>query len=75
MSAQGIQMMAKVFSYMQETMRELMEFGTAQLNSLNVESGKQDIRLAQLLETGKDAMKDIFCQITMEGKSEISRIS
>ena len=68
MSEQGIRMMAKVFSYMQETRQELMELGAAQLDSINKESGKQDIRLAQLLETGKDAMKDIFCQITMEGK-------
>jgi hypothetical protein len=61
MSKQGIQKIAKVFSIMQETRQELMREAT-----LRDKTDLQDIRLAQLLEDGNNAMKDGFCSITLE---------
>jgi len=61
MSEKGIKMVASIFSQMQTTRHELLKIG--------IEDGKtdyQDIRLAQLLETGKEAMKDKFVQLTIE---------
>ena len=61
MSMEGIHKFAKVLSMMQETRNELLHMGT--------KPGvidKQDIRLGQLLEVAKDAVKDDFNKITME---------
>jgi len=65
MSLEGIKRVAGVFSIMQETrgsmIRECTRDGLLD---------KQDLMLAQLLETGKDAMKIRFTEITMMKESE-----
>lgn len=61
MSAKGVALAAKVFALMQETRGELLAMGNA------TTEGHQDMRLAQMLERGKDAMKVDFCRITAEG--------
>jgi hypothetical protein len=55
MSQKGIKEVAEIFSKMQETRIKLLG------------GDKQDMWLGQLLETGKDAMKTRFCEITTEG--------
>lgn len=55
MSTKGIKKVAKIFSDMQQLRGEL-------LKDIN---DKQNIRLGQMLETGKDAMKKIFIEITL----------
>jgi len=57
MSKQGIKKFAGILSAMQETRGELLR------------GDNQDIRLGQLLETAKDAVKHEFCKITVERTS------
>lgn len=60
MSLEGIKKVAGVFSSMQSIREELMR------DSLKKKPiDKQDLMLAQLLETGKDAMKHRFAKITV----------
>lgn len=54
MSKQGIKLFAKCLSDIQETRQELLQ------------GDPQDIRLGQLLDTAKNAVKDDFCKITLE---------
>jgi hypothetical protein len=61
MSKEGINLVAEVFILMQRNRDELLKMGTKQ-GKLD----KQDIKLGQLLETGKDAMKWRFAEITTE---------
>jgi len=63
MSKGGILAVASVFSAMQEVRHNLIK--------LAVEKDKadlQDLMLAQLLQTGKDAMKERFAEITLMKK-------
>ena len=57
MSKQGILKVAKIFSDMQQLRIELL--GDA--------DDKDDIMLSQMLETGKEAMKQKFIEITAKG--------
>ena len=61
MSLKGINKVAKILSAMQSTRQELLRTGskTGKVN-------KQDIRLAQLLEEGKDAMVKKFVKETIK---------
>lgn len=61
MSREGINMVAKVFSNMQETREQLLRHCKKADGLLD----KQDVLLAQLLETGKDSMKERFAKITI----------
>ena len=63
MSKEGIKLMASIFSQMQEARQELFRIGTHNLNRADTNGGNQDIQLAQLLETGKEAMKNDFMRI------------
>lgn len=58
MSKWGIKKFASVLSDMQE----------ARLDLLNEGKDTQDIRLGQLLDVAKDAVKHQFCKITVEKK-------
>ena len=58
MSDKGIDLAAKVFRVMQETRNELMKIGVKS-------NDHTDILLAQMLENGKDAMKDRFIKLTL----------
>lgn len=60
MSARGVALAAKVFTLMQETRAQLLRIGLAAQDN-------EDILLGQMLERGKDSMKDDFCRITTEG--------
>ena len=60
MSRKGIEKVAKIFSLMQETREELLRNATSRKNI-----DKQDTALAQMLDTGKDAMKESFAKITV----------
>ena len=61
MSKQGIKIAADVFYAMQRAREALMRLGTER-DLVD----KQDIALSQLMERGKDAMKEDFAKITME---------
>ena len=61
MSKKGICIVADIFSQMQEARGKLFNLA---LKGLHVD--KQDICLGQLLDKGKDAMKDRFCELTLE---------
>ena len=61
MSLKGIKKAAEAFSFLQQTRHELMAMGTKESGYDN-----QDIRLAQLMELGKDAMRQKFTEITLE---------
>jgi hypothetical protein len=63
MSKEGIKLAASIFSQMQEARQELFRMGTHNLNRADTNGGNQDILLGQLLETGKEAMKDDFLRI------------
>jgi len=65
LSAKGIQLAAEAFSHLQRLRGELLELG-GQATSKKRGSGNQDIRLAQMLDDGKDAMKGTFAKITVE---------
>ena len=65
MSHKGVHAAASVFSYMQEVRRELLELGTRP-GVKGTPEGNQDIKLAQMLEDGKDAMKEKFTKLTLE---------
>ena len=62
MSRQGLEMAAKVLSVMQESRGELLR-QAAKVGASSPE-GKQDILLAQMMETGKEAIKEDFCLIS-----------
>ena len=62
MSKEGINQVAEVFTLMQQLRSRLLSGDT------------QDIRLGQLLETGKDAMKDEFAKITVMDKKDIKHL-
>jgi hypothetical protein len=68
---QGIELTAKIFEQMQLTRGLLIKLGES--HGLSTPAGKQDLRLAQLLNIGKDAMKDEFCQITIDPQKFRSR--
>jgi hypothetical protein len=55
MSKKGVKQVANIFSQMQELRIELLS-----------SKSKQDIKLAQLLESMKDAGKQRFSEITLE---------
>ncbi len=61
MSKEGIQIFADVLSHLQEKRGELLRLG-GQPGKIN----NQDIRLAQLLDKAKDAVKKEFAEITLE---------
>tara|TARA_Y100000034_G_C6684801_1_gene301202 strand:+ start:286 stop:486 length:201 start_codon:yes stop_codon:yes gene_type:complete len=65
MSKEGIKLAAEAFSHLQRIRGELLELG-GKATLKKAGSGNQDIRLGQMLEDGKDAMKDTFAKITME---------
>ena len=60
MSKKGLKKVANIMSNMQETRHKLLQSATV-LGKKDV----QDIRLAQLLEVGLDAMKITFTKITL----------
>jgi hypothetical protein len=62
MSQKGIEIVAKVFSQLQLTRLELLRMGGEDAKS---ESGHQDMFLGQILEKGKEAMKDDFLKATL----------
>lgn len=62
MSQTGIRLVADVFTMMQR--RRSILLGS---------EDKQDILLGQLLETGKDAMKNRFAEITLMKPMKIKR--
>jgi hypothetical protein len=64
MSVAGIGITAKVLSVMQEGRQELLRMSCPAIGPLS-ESQKQDLLLAQLLETIKESVKNEFCQITL----------
>lgn len=64
MSKQGIRIAAEVFSAMQEARGRLLNMATQ-----NKPANLTDIRLGQMLEDGKDAMKDTFAELTLEEKT------
>ena len=57
MKADGLQIVAKILSEMQEARTELLRHG-----------GKRNIRLAQILENGKEAMAEDFAKATLESQ-------
>jgi hypothetical protein len=61
MSQAGIEKFAAVLSHIQHERGELLRMGS-QPGKID----KQDIRLAQLLEQAKDAVKKEFAEITVE---------
>lgn len=63
MSKEGIKIASGIFSQMQEARQELFRLGTSNITRADTNGGNQDILLAQLLETGKEAMKDDFLKI------------
>jgi len=63
MSKKGIKIFANVLSIMQESRSKLLNIKNKDLAS---KSAQQDIRLGQLLEEAKEAIKWKFCKITME---------
>lgn len=76
MSMEGIRIVAKVFSDMQQARYKLMQLAERepgrylpgnrfQTGSLATPEGKQDVLLANLLDVGKDAMEPQFLQYTM----------
>lgn len=62
MSVEGIKKFAKVLSIMQKTRGELLATGTKPRKN---GGNNQDIRLAQLLETAKDCVKQRFTKETL----------
>lgn len=66
MSLEGIKKVAEVFGVMQQTREELMREATAKKPI-----DRQDLMLAQLLETGKDSMKWRFCELTVMKKRDL----
>lgn len=58
MSQKGIKKAAKIFSQMQEVRSELIAMGSKK-------NDHQDILLGQMLENGKDAMKETFEKLTL----------
>jgi len=65
MSEQGIKLATEAFQQLQRLSYELLKMGAGAPASA---SGKQDIRLGQMMNIGKDAMKEIFMEITKEPK-------
>ena len=63
MSEQGIKLAGKIFLHLQLLRLELIKMGERNLPG---PSGRQDIRLGQMMNDGKDAMKETFVKITME---------
>lgn len=63
MSQQGMRMAAKIFHDMQVTRLELLRL--AEQNGQVTATAHQDFMLAQLLERGKDSMKDDFAHYTL----------
>ena len=60
MSQHGIIKAAEAFQTLQRLRGELLKMATRKKGKINL----QDIRLAQMLETGKDAMKVKFTKET-----------
>ncbi len=65
MSQQGVRLAAKILSQMQQARLDLIELGTCP-ELVGTPSGNQNIRLGQLFETAKDAIKDEFARIVAE---------
>lgn len=65
MSEQGIKLAAEAFQHLQRLGHELLKMGAS---AATTPSGRQDIRLAKMLDVGKDAMKDTFIKIISEPK-------
>ena len=63
MSLNGIKEVARVLSDMQQTRIELIGEGVNK-------GDNQDIRLGQLLEDAKDAIKERFAVVSIEGLSD-----
>lgn len=66
MSKEGIRIAAEVFSHMQEARGRLIKLGSGGHGLLD----KQDLLLGQLLQIGKDAMKEKFSKITVMKEEE-----
>lgn len=62
MSQQGIKIVAEVLAQMQLARIELLRMGGEDAKS---ESGHQDMFLGQILEEGKEAMKQNFLKATV----------
>lgn len=62
MSQQGISKAAEVFSLMQQVRHELLALGASDPKT---KSGHQDLYLGQMLEVGKEAMKEMFRLATL----------
>ena len=67
MSLEGIKLFADALSYLQERRGQLLNLG-------GKTKDKQDIRLGQLLEDAKEAVKDEFLRITLENKKIAKKI-
>ncbi len=65
MSQTGIRKAAALFEQMQLLRQELLSMGTIPNSVSATAGGKQDILLAQMLQIGDDAMKEVFCELTM----------
>lgn len=68
---EGIRKFAGVMSIMQETRGELLQMGSLPGN-VGTSSVNQDLRLAQLLDDAKDAVKEEFCKVTMQETNDNS---
>jgi len=61
MSKEGVKLAASIFSAMQEARGELLSIAAKQDHSSK--DAHQDILLAQMMETAKDAIKNDFMRI------------
>lgn len=67
MSQRGIKRAAKFFSDLQVAKEELIRMGSEDATTLE---GEQDILLGHMLRKAEDAIKDEFCELTMQGKKK-----
>ncbi len=70
MSQQGVRLAAKILSQMQQARLDLIELGTRP-EMVGTKSGNQDIKLGQLFETAKEAIKDRFASIVSEDVADV----
>lgn len=80
MSREGIEKAAKVFALMQSTRNELLRDATTYHRRGKMgrvercDLDKQDLRLAQMIETGSDAMKKTFAEITLMKDTKVKTV-
>ena len=65
MSAKGIKRFAEALSYLQIARGELMTLATGERGKHREPIDKVDLRLAQMLDEAKDAVKSEFARITV----------